>query len=39
MLAIPNEAADILRIPTKPDGYSNRKPDTYSDLKPDSVPI
>jgi transposase len=26
-----------LRIPTKPDTYSNMKPDAYSNMKPDTV--
>lgn len=28
-----------LRIPMKPDGYSDAKPDRHSNLMPDAVPI
>jgi hypothetical protein len=27
----------LMRIPTKPDTYSNMKPDAYSNMKPDTV--
>lgn len=28
-----------VRIPMKPDGYSDAKPDRHSNLMPDAVPI
>ena len=28
-----------VRIPMKPDGYSDAKPDRHSNLMPDTVPI
>ena len=37
--AVCRQKVGLLRIPTKPAGYSNLKPATYSDMKPARVPI